>query len=259
MASRMDRYHKSELVTAGRSSKNKSLYEQIKDLDSYTNIEGVASIEKTNEIDISKVQEMIKNRENYKKQKELRHILKEEKEELDNIDEVEEITKNYDIKDLLSKVKDEIEEEPQSRSLNKEQYEMLKSLNKKERTKKIEVQKEEEELKELLNTIASTKALKDLTSADVGLLDDLKSDTVVGDAASIKKIIEEEKEKNIEDTSIELDKSFYTSSFGFTKSDFEELKNMNHKIKKGNKFIIVLLVILILLIIIGISFFLFIK
>ena len=259
MASRMDRYHKSELVTAGRSSKNKSLYEQIKDLDSYTNIEGVASIEKTNEIDISKVQEMIKNRENYKKQKELRHILKEEKEELDNIDEVEEITKNYDIKDLLSKVKDEIEEEPQSRSLNKEQYEMLKSLNKKERAKKIEVQKEEEELKELLNTIASTKALKDLTSADVGLLDDLKSDTVVGDAASIKKIIEEEKEKNIEDTSIELDKSFYTSSFGFTKSDFEELKNMNHKIKKGNKFIIVLLVILILLIIIGILFFLFIK
>lgn len=259
MASRMDRYHKSELVTAGRSSKNKSLYEQIKDLDSYTNIEGVASIEKTNEIDISKVQEMIKNRENYKKQKELRHILKEEKEELDKIDEVEEITKNYDIKDLLSKIKDEEVEEPKSRSLNKEQYEMLKSLKRKEDTKKIEVQREEEELKELLNTIASTKALKDLTSADVGLLDDLKSDTVVGDAASIKKIIEEEKEKNIEDTSVELDKSFYTSSFGFTKSDFEELKNMNHKIKKGNKFIIVLLVILILLIIIGISFFLFIK
>lgn len=259
MASRMDRYHKSELVTAGRSSKNKSLYEQIKDLDSYTNIEGVASIEKTNEIDISKVQEMIKNRENYKKQKELRYILKEEKEELDKIDEVEEITKNYDIKDLLSKIKYKTEEEPQSRSLSKEQYEMLKSLKRKEDTKKIEVQKEEEELKELLNTIASTKAFKDLTSADVGLLDDLKSDTVVGDAASIKKIIEEEKEKNIEDTSVELDKSFYTSSFGFTKSDFEELKNMNHKIKKGNKFIIVLLVILILLIIIGIVFYLFIK
>ena len=63
MASRMDRYHKSELITSGRSSKNKSLYDQIKDLDNYTNIEGVATIEKTNEIDISKVREMIKNRE----------------------------------------------------------------------------------------------------------------------------------------------------------------------------------------------------
>ena len=45
MASRMDRYYKSELVSSGRSSKNKSLYEQIKDLDNYTNIEGVATIE----------------------------------------------------------------------------------------------------------------------------------------------------------------------------------------------------------------------
>ena len=33
------------------------------------------------------------------------------------------------------------------------------------------------------------------TDDDVGLLDDLKSDTMVGDASSIKKIIEEEKEK----------------------------------------------------------------
>ena len=74
MASRMDRYYKSELVSSGRSSKNKSLYEQIKDLDNYTNIEGVATIEKTNEIDISKVQEMIKNRENYKKKRQLRDI-----------------------------------------------------------------------------------------------------------------------------------------------------------------------------------------
>ena len=94
---------------------------------------------------------------------------------------------------------------------------------------------------------------------DVGLLDDLKSDTIVGDAASIKKIIEEEKEKRIEDTNVEIDKSFYTSSFGFTQSDFEELKNMNHKIKKSNKFIIVLLIILIVLIAAGVGFFLLTK
>ena len=58
---------------------------------------------------------------------------------------------------------------------------------------------------------------------------------------------------------MELDKSFYTSSFGFTATDFEELKNINHKIKKDNKFIIILLVVLILLIILGIVFFLIIK
>ena len=217
-------------------------------------------IEKTNEIDISKVQEMIKNRENYKKKRQLRDILKEEVEELEKIEEVQEITKNYDIKDLLSKIKDEPIEEQRSRSLKEEQIEILKSLNVKEKPKKVEIEEEEKDLKELLNTIASTKALTKLkteeSDLDVGLLDDLKSDTIVGDAASIKKIIEEEKEKRIEDTNIEIDKSFYTSSFGFTQSDFEELKNMNHKIKKSNKFIIVLLIILIVLIAAGVVFFL---
>ena len=251
MASRMDRYHKSELVSSGRSLKNKSLYEQIKNLDSYTNIEGVATIEKTNEIDISKVKEMIKNRENYKKQKELRNILKEETKELEKLDKVEEIVKNYDIKDLLSKVQDERKNE--NRSLKEEHYELLRSLNTYGKSKPIEVEKEEDELRELIHTIASTKAFE---KEDVGLFDDLKSDTMVGDASSIKKIIEEEKEKKIEDTGLEIDKSFYTSSFGFTQSDFEELKNINHNIKKSNKFIIILLVVLISLIIGGIVFFL---
>ena len=225
MASRMDRYHKSELITSGRSSKNKSLYEQIKDLDSYSNIEGVATIEKTNEIDISKVKEMIKNRENYKKQKQLRSILKEEKDELEKIEEIEEEPKNYDIRSLLSKVKDESYNENTIRSLGKEQYEMLKSLNAKDKRKSFEIEKEEQELKELIHTITSTKALNDLNSVDadldVGLLDDLKSDTMVGDAASIKKIIDDEKERKIETIVDEIDKSFYTSSFGFTQSDFE--------------------------------------
>ena len=213
MASRMDRYYKNELVTSGRSSKNKSLYDQIKDLDSYTNIEGVASIEKTNEIDISKVKEMIKNRENYKKQKQLRSFIKEEKEEKEKIEDIIEETKNYDIRDLLLKVKDETNDNS-SRRLRQDQYEILKNLKQAQKKEK-EVEQEEQELKELLHTITSTKALTDLTSADVGLLDELKSDTMVGDASSIKKIIEEEKEMKFENTNMDLDKSFYTSSFGF--------------------------------------------
>ena len=259
MASRMDRYQNSELQTAGRSSKNKSLYEQIENLENYTNIEGVATIEKTNEIDLSKVQEMIKNRETYKKRKQLRDILNEEKEQLEEIEEYEEETKNYDIKDLLSKMENNLEEK-KARSLNKEQYKILKELTKKE--EKYDIEKEEEELKELINTINITKSLKDIsnTGLDVGLLDNLKSDTMVGDAASIKKIIEEEKkEPKIEATNTELDKDFYTSSFGFTKSDFEDLKNINQKIKKSNKFIIILLIIFIILIIIGVVTFLIFK
>ena len=257
MASRMDRYNNNELQVSGRSSKNKSLYEQIENLENYTNIEGVATIEKTNEIDITKVQEMIKNRENYKKRKQLRDILNEEKEQLDEIEEYEEEPKNYDIKDLLLKTKNNIEDEEKIRRLNKEQYKILKELTKKE--DKYNIEKEEEELKELINTINATKALKDIsnTEFDVGLLDNLKSDTMVGDAASIKQIIEEEKkEPKIESTNTEIDKDFYTSSFGFTKSDFEDLKNINQNIKKSNKFIIVLLIVFIVLVVAGITVFL---
>lgn len=255
MASRMDRYYKSELVTSGRSSKNKSLYKQIEDLDNYTNIEGVATIEKTNEIDISKVKEMLKNRENYKKQKQFQNILKEEKEIIEEMPEKIEETKNYDIRELLLKVKDEPNVQSKSRSLDKEQYEVLKSLNARE--KNYDIEKEEEELKEILNTITNTKVMNNTItdSDDVGLLDELKSDTMVGNASSIKKILDEEKEQKLEETMMEMDKSFYTSSFGFTQSDFEELKNINHKIKKGNKFIIILLVVIILLITVGIVFF----
>lgn len=255
MASRMDRYYKSELVTSGRSTKNKSLYRQIEDLDNYTNIEGVATIEKTNEIDISKVKEMLKNRENYKKQKQFRSFLEEEQEKVKVEPEKVEDPKNYDINDILSKVKEiDVNKNKNHRSLGEEQYNILRSLNIK--GKNYDIEKEEAELKELINTITTTKALSELTNSDdVGLLDELKSNTMVGDASSIKKIINEEREKNTEkefdeDTN-EIDKSFYTSSLGFTQSDFEELKDINHKIKKSNKFIIILLIAILLVVIAG--------
>ena len=252
MTSRMDRYHKEEFNSLKRSNKNKSLYKQIQDLDSYTNIESVTTIEKTNEIDISKVQEMLRNRENYKKQKQLKNILKEEVQEILEIPKEEEEIKNYDINEMISKIKSEKPKiKSEYRKLKEEHYAPIKNLN-----NKFDIEKEEKELQELLNTITSNKALNDLSNtSDVGLLDELKSNTMVGDASSIKKLIEEEKQNKINEDTMEMDKSFYTSSFGFTQSDFEELKDMNHKIKKGNKFIIVLLIIIILLIIAGIIFF----
>ena len=238
MASRMDRYNNQDLVIPARSARNKSLYKKIEDLDTYTNIEGVATIEKTNEIDITKVHDLLKNKEN--------------EEKIENTEEEE--TKNYDIKDLLSKAKQTEDTQKNNRKLTEEQINILRSLNNK--SSKYDIEQEEKELKELINTISGNKALNELSKTvnDVGLLDELKSDTMVGDASSIKKIIEEEKENKLSD-STELDKSFYTSSFGFTSSDFEELKNINHKIKKSNKYIIILLVILIILIIAGCLFF----
>lgn len=243
MASRMDRYSKTEIATA-RSDRNKSLYKQIEDMDSYTNIAGIATIEKKNSIDLEKVKELLRSREEKKE-------IKEEK-VTDIKEEVEEV-RNYDINELLSKVKDKEVQEDKCRRLSSKQQKLLRELN--ERNKRNRAQKEIdiEELNELVKTISDIELTTD--NDDVGLLDDLKSDTMVGDASSIKKIIEEEKEFTKEFDESQLDKSFYTSSFGFTQRDFEELRDMNHKIKKDNKFIITLLFILIGLIVLGAVFF----
>lgn len=253
MASRMDRYKNQEPVRLGRSEKNQSLYEQIASLDSYTNIEGVATIEKTNEIDISKVKEMLKNRENFKKQKEIERISKkdnsssEEKDDVENI--IKEEKRNYDINDILKQLKqnDNIESK-EHRRLNEKQYEDLKKLkNKSKKSIYEKINAEETEQNEDF----------DLTD-DVGLLDDLKSSTMVGDASSIKKIIEEEKNGLKIEQDPQIDRSFYTTNFGLTKKDFEEIQLQQDGPKKKNTTIIIIIIV-VLLIVIGICGFLIFK
>jgi hypothetical protein len=248
MASRMDRYTKSEStnVPSARSDRNKSLYKQIEQYDSYTNIAGVATIENKNSIDLEKVRELLKNVES-------KEEVIVDKEKREPVVELEEEKRNYDIKELLSKMKSDIDKEEQKyRSLSSKQKKVLKELN--EKNSKIrKLQETEDELDKLVKTLTNMSPVTD--EDDVGLFDDLKSDTMVGDASSIKKIIEEEKEFTQELDEVKLDKSFYTSSFGFTQKDFEELKDINHKIKKDNKKIITLLVIIIALITIGTIYF----
>ena len=103
MASRMERYYKQGNTRLKRSERNQELYRDIYDSASYSNIEGIATIEKSNEIDITKVKKMLKNREEYKRQKEVSRLIKKEPEvkvkpvqtlSLDN-------DKNYDIRDIL--------------------------------------------------------------------------------------------------------------------------------------------------------------
>ena len=259
MASRMDRYRGAS-TSAGRSRKNQSLYDEIKNLDTYSNIEGVATIEHANEIDMNEVRKLLRNREKKKKQREA-GILKEEKKEVVREERPKPVEKNYDINAILKKMKQKQETNiDEHRKLSDDQYDFLKKLNAKNVDIQQEIEKEEKELNNVINTIKLSK--KALEETDSGLLDELKSDTMVGDASSIKSIIDEEKEKQkeLEDTNtMQLDKSFYTSSFGFTKSDFEELKDMNQKIKKSNKFIIVLLVLLILGIAGAVVYFMFLK
>ena len=223
MASRMDRYYKGE----ERSKKNQSLYEQINALGTYTNIEGVVDISNSNEINIENIKELI-DQNNHKENKKIKYI--DEEPELEKTTE-----KNYDLNDVLNQAKNHhSDNDVKHRNLKKRQYQALKKLQ--------EEHPENEKIDELLNTLALGNSISD----DLGIFDDLKSDTMVGEeAASIKKVLDDAKNSEEEESEIDtaevtktnlddLDKSFYTASFNFSDKDFEDLSS---NIEKNNKLI----------------------
>ena len=218
MASRMDRYR----IEDGRSVRNKDIYKQLEELGTYTNIEGIASIEDSNEIDISKIKEMLSNRENYQKQKRYKDILSnEEKVEVVKEDIVEE-EKNYDIKDILSDaLKNRNVMENDNHKIELSKYDIIKEL--------IDRKSKEDK-----------KAQADLSD---NLLESLIGDGNDKDKdVTIKQVIEEAKSEQQQDE--EMDKTFFTNSISLTDSDFENLKEMHTDIKTNNKLLKVVSVIL---------------
>ncbi len=239
MASRMERYYKPEK----RSKKNEHLYQQISDLCSYTNIEGVADISNSNEINISMVKEMLKNREEFQKTRNYENLLNHQVEE-QNVVEEEVEEKNYDIRDILSKAKvDHSDSDIKYRNIKNSQYEILKN---------IDIDNVSDDVRDLINTMPFNENMSD----DFDMFDSLKSDTMVGDASSIKKILDEAKkseeapkvEEVVSDNLANIDNTFYTSSFSFSDKDFEDLRNLDDSLKRNNKLIKILIMIFSILI-----------
>ena len=257
MPSRMSRYHGNTRASSSRCERNEELCKNLYQTSNYSNISAVATLEKTNEIEIEKIRKMIKDRETYKKQKEVASIYKKETEKENKVSiptDFEE--KNYDIRDVLTKAKEE-RKSAQDESYKKNQYEYL--LNTKTYTGKKEIQNDEEisqELKEIINTITNNADLNKLSNSELSLdlLNDLKSNTIHNgeiENDSIRKIIEEEKrreEKMKAEANVEMDKSFYTTNLNFSDKDFELDDNIIQEAKKGNLIIKFILGIILLLI-----------
>ena len=264
MASRMDRYYNSNSESRRRSRRNESLYDTIYNDDiEYSNVEGIARIEKTNEIDINRIREMLKEEEEKKKKKVFQPILKSEIDTSDmlNLDDRED--RNYDIRDILNKAKEEKvdEEKDQYRNLQNTQYNILKKLKLDKDYDPKEKDSFSEQIKSLSNT--DINILNEITDRDLSLelLGDLKSDTKTLNQNSIKKILEEAKEqqkdeKNSLDDSRELDKSFFTSSLNFSDEDFEELKELGSTYRRKSILIksLIFIVIMALIIMVALYF-----
>lgn len=270
MASRMDRYHSSTNETAKRSRRNEKLYDTIYSDDiEYSNVEGIAKIEKTNEIDLDRIKEMLRKEEEKKKTKRFQPIFKRNISFPETVfDDDKKEDRNYDIRDILSQAKkDKSEEENDKyRNLKNTQYNILKNIkldddivNKSH--KEIE---ESEQLKELIHTITNTSLLNKINDKDLSLdlLDDLKSDnsnTTTVNKTSIKQILEEEKEKRnssvVDEDSRDYDKSFFTSSLNFSDDDFEELKEISTTYHRNNRLIKILIFIIVVAVIVMIVLF----
>ncbi|MBQ9013956.1 MAG: hypothetical protein IJ094_10490 [Bacilli bacterium] len=259
MASRMDRYYKSSNSSMERSRKNKDLYKKVHN-ESRSGIDSIASISRANEIDISKIKDIVSDRESFKKERKLKESIgnsglnidiPSKKSSDDNYDimdikpekisvgEEKEVVKNYDLSDVLNKAMDEYnEDDSKNRNLKNLEYTDLNSLN----LHKKEYKNSELELKDMIKSIHNTSNLNKIGD-DALLLDSLKSDTMVGDS-SIKKVLEQDKEEEQKDSTKELDKSFFTNTFDFADEDFDELLAR----KKGKKKKIIIAIIICLLV-----------
>lgn len=236
----MERYYTKSSNPKSRIKNNEELYKKIYEMGEYTNVEGIATIESGNDIDISKVKELLSKRD---KEQTVSHKSTIERTEPIKV-QIEEIDtdRNFDIRDVLNKAKEsKPKEEDKMRSLKNTQYDILKGLNLKKSPG------EDVDLKDLINTITHNSALNKLASADDGdsLLDDLisKGKTDAIDTKSINAIINEEKkeyEKKKNDE-LDIDKSFYTSSFNFKSDDFETMVDLTNSLKKRNRLIKILI------------------
>lgn len=237
MNSRMEKYYTDNDEIKKRIIRNKELYRKIYEEAEYTNIEGITNIEKSNEIDITKIKELLFK--NKKEEKELPKSIEEENFE----NEINEEEKNYDIRDVLIKAKNEREDKDDKyRSLSNTQYNILKNLKIDETINNRENLSEEEVLKEMINTINTTSVLNQLGDKELSLkmFEELKAseNTIAMEKQELESIKTEEEK---------LDKSFYTSSLNFKEEDFEELKEINNTLKKNNVLIRILLIILCLI------------
>lgn len=265
MDSRTDKYYEKDIKTVpSRTSRNQELYKEISktELNNYEVRSNATVIgEGKGNIDVEKIKSILDT--HYKDAPKRKSI------KLENIEEtvkpVEE-TKEYDINVILNKAREGKEEnysEERNKKLRNTQFDILSSLNLDEEEEKKETEshsiKEENasELQELINTISiNEKAIKDIQNGDdpLSLFEDLKGSDHTQTLKGLKDnedLIEQTKEtifetvdKNEDEKTTSLDKSFFTKSTNFKKEDFEDFSD----IEDGKSSIFVKIIIALLII-----------
>lgn len=243
----MERYYKKETQGNSRTKRNTRLYNSIYSYGKYSNIEGIASIDNTNEIDITKVKKMLDNREKYQAERRYRRLTNDDKQVQDlpvmHSKYKEDNDRTYDIMDVLTKAKEKKEPDDKERVLSKTSYDVLKSLDLKRNVNRRDLY--DDGLDSMVQTISNTSALNKLDDASLAadMFSDLQGhneNTQVGKIGDIKELIKTQQYDKKEQT---MDNSFFTSDLKLKKKDFI---GYGEEEKKGSVFKTIFVTILIL-------------
>ena len=255
MSSRMTKYYDDEELVSSRYRKNEDLYKEISrsEINNY-DIKSNAMVigENKNEIDIEKIKKILDTKYNeIPKRKSIRL------EETEETPSEKEITKEYDINVILEKAKEQKQdnyEEERRKKLRDTQYDILNNLNLLNKSEEIEeknVSTEEENLKNLINTIALNETINSDSGSPLDILSDLKGSDNTETLDGLKE--EVEKRENITDTKII--NSFYTASNKIKENDFEDIDDFSESIESKGTFIKVLIALIVIAILVGVAIF----
>ena len=243
MRSRMERYQQQEnQETTRRSSKNQELYQNIGRNTKYTNFTDVTN---ANAFDLGTAKKNYRTREGYHQMKEYNDFMPEPKvkKELDDFNYLYQDHENkiYDINSVLEEAKknrvkkDELEAK---RKLKNTNYNILASLNPEElekyRKEKVErTRPDEEELRDLIDTITSKTLAGEIDQAtSVDLLSDLMATNMMDRVEKPVPDKKEEPEEEIEEE--EIEEKLSLSKEILDKEQLEKVQELKNKEKKDS-------------------------
>lgn len=226
MERRSDRYNSSqnsnELVSS-RVNKNKLLYEEVNSKIGY---EEIMPIDTNDGINLSSLDMGNLKRSDYQKVKDYKDFIDPEEKKEEEKPQEEEKKKNYDINKVLAEAKKnrQVDELEQKRSIKNEEYDVLNNLNRKYLHQKGFSEDDNEELKELIDTITSKTMVDDIKDEEEKeLLSELLATTIdiklenELSQTQINKIAEEKVNDEYDNTD-----SFYSKSLELSKNDLLE-------------------------------------
>lgn len=274
---RMDRYKDEDASTKiSRSNKNQDLYQNLGSNTRYTNITDVTN---SNAIDITNTNNEYKTREDYQKMRKYSSDtptpkIKKDLEEFNNIYSKHE-NRVYDINNVLEEARKNRQEDDleEKRKLKNTSYNILASLNKEElekyrQEKRDKVIRDEDDLRGLIDTIASKTLAGELEIAS-DLLSDLMATSIMekvdkntteekstsveekitlediekyaSEEQPVKIVIEEEEiivetketeDEEIDDSEEDMDTTQIQPNHVLNKSEIEEIRRLNEKLSE---------------------------